>query len=142
MRGRTSLVLIELAVMLFVFALASALCIHAFVIADTLTQRTEQRDCAVIAVQNTAESLKSGQFFNAHSVEASVGGSVVLYCDATWAPIPSSDSQNAVYSITTVFQNTENPHLWKAEVTAADLQGDVLFSLTVAGQNSEETSNA
>jgi len=59
MKSKGTLVLIEQAVMLTVFALASVLCLRAFVWADTVSKEISAQDQAMIQAQNAAEVLKS-----------------------------------------------------------------------------------
>ena len=88
MRSKAPLVLIEQAVMLLVFALAAALCLKAFVWADTQSVQCAARDRAMLAAQNAAETLKycEGDFEQA----ARIGGGmcdnerwIILY-DEDW----------------------------------------------------------
>lgn len=59
MKSRASLVLIEQVVMLMVFALAAALCLKAFVWADTESEALLSRDRALQQAQSAAEVIKS-----------------------------------------------------------------------------------
>lgn len=58
MKSRAPLVLMELVVMVLVFALASALCLHAFVLSQRLADRSLLEDEALLLAQNAAETLK------------------------------------------------------------------------------------
>lgn len=58
MRSKVPLLLMEQMVMLLVFALASALCLQAFVKSDSLSARSEARDRAVTAAQTAAETVR------------------------------------------------------------------------------------
>lgn len=60
MKNKASLVLMEQAVMLLVFALAAALCLQCFGAAGAISGETALRDEAVLLAQNTAEQLKAG----------------------------------------------------------------------------------
>ena len=59
MRSKSPLALMEQLVMVLVFALAAALCVQAFVLADGRSQQTVDRDHALLEAQNVAETLKS-----------------------------------------------------------------------------------
>lgn len=59
MRSRASLVIVEQAVMLLVFALAAALCLKAFVWSDTESEAVFARDKALLQAQSAAEVIKS-----------------------------------------------------------------------------------
>ena len=56
--GKSTLVLIEFAVMLLVFALAAAFCLQAFRRADRLSGENEYRDEILLQAQNAIELLK------------------------------------------------------------------------------------
>lgn len=58
MKNRTSLVLMELLVMVLVFALAAAMCVRVFVRSDQISREIGRRDLAVTLVQNGAETIK------------------------------------------------------------------------------------
>jgi len=59
MKSRGSLVLMELLVMILVFALASALCLQVFAGTKALSDRTARMDEAVLLAQNAAQLLKA-----------------------------------------------------------------------------------
>ncbi len=59
MKNRSTLTLIELLIMLLVFALAAALCLQAFAAADRTSAESARLDAAVTDAQNAAELLKS-----------------------------------------------------------------------------------
>jgi len=59
MKNKTSLLLMELLVMVLMFALAAALCLTAFVKADQISRETVRRDEAVLLAQNAAQVLKA-----------------------------------------------------------------------------------
>lgn len=59
MKNRASLVLMELLIMLLIFALAAALCLQIFVRADQISRETARRDQAVVMAQNAAETVKA-----------------------------------------------------------------------------------
>lgn len=58
MRNKASLTLIEQVVMLLVLSVAAALCLRAFVWADTGSVAGAERDRALLQAQNAAEILK------------------------------------------------------------------------------------
>lgn len=59
MKNKTSLAMMELLVMVLVFALAAALCLGIFAKTDKMSQQTELRDGAVLMAQNGAETMKA-----------------------------------------------------------------------------------
>lgn len=70
MRSRSTLVLMELVVMVLVFALTGALCLRAFTWADRVSQAQADRGQALLCAQNGAQLLKScrGDFRKAAQV--------------------------------------------------------------------------
>ena len=91
-RSRAPLALMELTVMLLVFALAAALCLQAFVASSRQAARSQARDNAVRRAQTAAETLKAvgGTETEAEASAAErLGGQVeqgvwyILY-DADW----------------------------------------------------------
>lgn len=58
MNKRHTLGLIEMAVMLVVFALAAALCLRLFAWADRRTGEIARNDAALVQMQNAAETLR------------------------------------------------------------------------------------
>ena len=59
MKNKVSLQLMELLVMILVFALAAALCLQVFARAREISEETAWRDQAVILARNAAEVLKA-----------------------------------------------------------------------------------
>ena len=60
MKSKASLTLMDLLVMVLVFALAAALCMQVFAAARAISVETIRQDEAVLLAQNGAELLKSG----------------------------------------------------------------------------------
>lgn len=58
MRNRGSLMLMEMLLMMLVFAMAAAFCIQIFIKANDISTRIGERDRAVFLAQNAAEVLK------------------------------------------------------------------------------------
>ena len=58
MRSKAPLALMEQMVMLLVFALASALCLQAFVKSDAISFKNGNRSKAALEAQNTAEAIQ------------------------------------------------------------------------------------
>ena len=59
MKQKTSLMLLELVIMLLVFAVAAALCLQAFAWAQRATTQSSQKDLAYSRAQAAAEQLKN-----------------------------------------------------------------------------------
>ncbi len=134
MKGKASLSLMELAIMILVFAIASAVCIRIFVYADTLSTASAVRSEAALHAQNTAEIIKlcRGDFGKA---SASISGSkydgrvLNAVYDKEWNP-----DDSGVYIISAYLHPTQQPLLGAADISVSTLEGNVLFSLTVAWQ--------
>lgn len=113
MKNRTSLVLMELLVMVLVFALAAAVCLGVFAKADSISKETARRDTAVTLAQNAAEMLQA------------TGGDAAQVLQKL--NIPDG------FSVEITPENSEIPGLGKATV-AVLWQGAETFRLTVGWQ--------
>jgi len=134
MRNRTSLVLIELVLMLLVFSLASAFCLQAFVWADTRSAHNSACDAALLQVQNAAEVLRScrGDLRSAAEI---MGGSAEdrfwqISFDENW----QQNSADPQYHLLAELQNTETQWLGRACITVYDAQDTALASLNISWQ--------
>lgn len=58
MNNKTYLPLIELIIMIAIFAVASALCLQGFAFAENISRHLEAKDRAVTIAENAAEELK------------------------------------------------------------------------------------
>lgn len=138
MKSKAPLALMEQLVMLLVFALAAALCLQAFVLSDQMSGRCEERDRAVTAVQNAAETLKScgGDLDAGVRIlgGTSAGGQWQIGYDAGWK---QTAVDQAVYQVLVVLKPTEEPLLGSAEVLAQTVEGRQLFQLVVSWQEVE-----
>lgn len=79
MRSKTSLILMELLVMVLVFALCAALCLQIFVRAEEISLETARRDEALVLAQNAAELLRSGDA--AEDVAHALSGDYLVQID-------------------------------------------------------------
>ena len=135
MRNKAPLALMEQLVMLLVFALAAALCLQVFVLSDQLSRRCEERDRAVVAVQNAAEITKTckGNVVDCFGI---LGGSVdgsawKIGYDVDWQ---QTAADQAAYEVLVVPVASETERLGTAEVCAQTIEGEQLFRLTVSWQ--------
>lgn len=116
MRSKAPLVLIELAVMLLVFALAAALCLKAFVWSDAQSAESAAGDRAWIAAQNAAELLKysGGDFRRAAQMGggSSQGESWVILYDENW----NVTDEGYTYTLRAVPCESGLKYLGRAEV--------------------------
>lgn len=137
MKGKTHLVLLEQIVMLAVFALAAALCLRAFALADRLSRENMVRDRAVLLAQNTAEVCRSGRGDTAFLMEK-LGGegsaqSWKAFCGEDLSIV--EDSDQPVYRVAVLHEESKKPGLGRAEVSVYMAEdGRLLVKLPVAWQ--------
>lgn len=141
MRQKGSLVLMEQLIMVLVFALAAALCLQAFVLADRISADNAARDRAMLKAQSVAEEIKSchgdgvraaellGGIWEAAPEGASYGGNWHISYDDQWAVTDGDAVYTAVATAT-----SQKPYLGKAIVLVYDRDGGVLADLTVQWQ--------
>ena len=133
MRDKTPLVLIELLIMLLVFALAAAVCLRAFAWADRESLRGEARDRAVLTAELAAETLKhyKGDFAAAAADFGGCWDGEVwrVGFDGDWTP-----AENAAYHLQAVRVTDTQEYLGRAEIAVFDADGNRLFSLPLAWQ--------
>lgn len=141
-RSKAPLAMMELAVMLTVFALAAVLCLRAFVWADQTSRDLADADQALLQAQNAAEALKGQGGDMAHAQRAAaeiLGGRVeqglwyILY-DENWQSVP--DWEGAAFMLNAQGVPTEVEGLWKAQIWVSAGEGgeEILCSLPVAWQ--------
>lgn len=123
MSRRQTLTLIELTVMLLIFALAAALCMYAFARTETQSRETACRDQAMIRLQSTAEVLRScrGDY---SAAAAGHGGT----WDGTLWTLDCGD-----YQIRVQPEDPRQPYLGGARLEAV-YQGIILISMNVRWQ--------
>ena len=135
MRSKTPLALIEQVIMVLVFAVASAICLRAFVSADHLSKTIGARDQAVLRAECAAEALKhTGGDLNAAA--AQLGGTVsgdvwTIGYDADWQ---IADAPDLAYVLTASPAASNQAGLGFAQVVVCDADQTPLFSLTAAWQ--------
>ena len=92
MKNKSTLALIELAIMLLVFAAAAAMCMGAFARAQELSNACNARDRALLQAQNAAEAVKScaGRMDEAALLlgGSCSGGTLRVYYDEHWERLP------------------------------------------------------
>ena len=136
MKSRTTLSLMELTLMLLLFAMTAAVCLRAFALSDRLSRQAEQRDRAVLWAQTMAETWKAmgGDLEQAEVLygknDGADGWTVCLDGDWAW----TEDAGSAVYRA----ELREEPGdglLQKARITGRELEGDrCIYELEAAGQ--------
>ena len=134
MRSKTPLALMELTIMVLVFALAAAYCLRAFAWSDTRSIRNDARDQAILQAESAAEALKHthGDFAQSSAVMGGSWDSPVwtIFYDSQWqqADAPSS------YTLLVQPEDSGQLYLGQANVEITDSSGDSLVQLTVCWQ--------
>ncbi len=124
MRSKAPLALMELIIMVLVFALSAALCLRIFAFSDSVSRRNQQRDQAVLLAQNMAETVKTSRGANVpQTVWYDENGMSVL------------EETAAVYRLDVQPLETDVPGLGEAEIRVCPVEAEApLFSLNVAWQ--------
>lgn len=118
MKHKGSLVLMELLVMVLVFALAAAGCIRCFLWAKLASEETGLLDQAVALARNTAEAVKLTGGDTDRALELV---QVPLELTIVFCPLPP-----------------EIPGLGEMEIVIEQAQGQPLFSVTAAWQEDSQ----
>ena len=133
MKKKASLPLMELAIMILVFALAAVMCLRVFIWADKRSRYNEARSQMAICVQNAAEMLKYNRGDLTVSKNA-IGGTEdgekwTLRYDENYE---LTDGE-AEYTIEVQREESEEL-LGQAGITALDKDGNELLTVTVCWQ--------
>ncbi len=134
MKKNASLALIEQAVMLLVLAIAAALCLKAFVWADTQSLHYSNRDRAITQLQSAAEVLKfhKGDLTAAAQTHGGSlgGGQWVVALDKDW----NQTAAPGDYRICATLLDCDTDYLGGATLTVLPARGEPLAQLTVYWQ--------
>ena len=135
MKSKAPLALMELILMVLVFALAAGLCLQVFVFAGQVSRNCEAKDRAMLVVQNAAEVWKINDG-DAQKCVQKLGGEVdasvwQIGYDATWEKTPVSEAE---YLVRAVPIETNDPLLGFATVSAQTADGESLFQVDIAWQ--------
>lgn len=124
-RSKAPLALMEQIIMILVFALASAICLQAFVYADHLSRTGEQTHTAMTKAQQVAEYCKANKGDLDKICEVLPGDKI-----GERLIIPYPD-EGMVVSL----QLTENTaYLQKAKVSVRDQDGEEVYAIDIAWQ--------
>lgn len=133
MKKNASLALIEQAVMLLVLAIAAALCLKAFVWADTQSLHYSNRDRAITQLQSAADVLKfhKGDLTAAAQAHGGTldGDQWVIALNQDWNQAASGD-----YRICATLLDCDTDYLGGATLTVLPASGEPLAQLTVCWQ--------
>jgi len=133
MKRSASLLLMELTIMLLVFALAAALCVQAFVWADSRSRQSAQEDMALLHAQSAAEVLKhcDGDFaLAAQTHGGNWDGIWVISYNEQWEMTDGA----ATYYLQAEPVAPEHDLLGQAKLVVCDENGTVLADLSVCWQ--------
>lgn len=134
MKKHSTLSLMELAIMVLFFSLASALCLRAFVWSDTNSHRSEVQDHAVLYAQSAAEILKSTHGDPSATAELlnmePDGNNLRAFLDQDWKPVNAPSA----YRLYICPQDSGTAKLGQAAVSVYDEAGTLLFELPVCWQ--------
>ena len=134
MKSKAPLVMMEQIIMVLIFALASALCVQMFVLAENLSKRTEAQNRAVVEVQNAAESIKAKgleAYVQEKEAERTKEGFLLSF-DSSWNRV--SEQEQAIYHIKLCPNNSDSEYFWSMDIVATEKDGEELFRVPVAGQ--------
>lgn len=141
MRRRGFLVLMEQLLMVLVFALAAALCLQAFVLADRISEGNAVRDRALEEAQSAAEVIKSCRGDGAKAADlfggtwdpapagTSTGGSWRIFYDDQWAQTGGEAAYTAVATV-----SDQGPYLGGAAIQISNADGKAVAELSVSWQ--------
>lgn len=137
MRSRAPLALMEQTVMVLIFALAAALCLRAFALADGISRRVEATDRAVLWAESAADTLKAREG-DLSRAAAELGGEVdgqrwTILLDENW----QETAGEPAYTLTGRPVQTGRPLLGKAQIDVVQKNGERLFSLEVCWQEAK-----
>lgn len=136
MKNKTTLSLMELTLMLLLFAVTASVCLRAFALSDRLSWQAEQRDRAVLWAQTMAENWKAwdGKTEQVETLyrKNDAGDGWTACLDGDW--MLTEDAGSAVYQA----ELREEPGgglLRKARITVRELNGGrCIFALETARQ--------
>lgn len=124
MKSKAPLVMMEQLIMLLVFALAAALCLRAFVLADGQAEKAALRDRAMLEVQQAAETIK---YCRGDMIKAAE----ILGCTAAENQLKAECEGFELYAERT---GSDWEPLGRARVWAEDGSGERLIELELAWQ--------
>ena len=135
MNRKSVLHLMELLIMVLVFAIAASVCVQCFAYAHRLSKEQGKKTAAILMVQNAAELLKgaSGDF---SAIESQLGGSGTeqvwqVPMDQNWDAVPKLEQ--ATYLLLIEKKSATSPYLGMASVQL-QCRGETLVEITVAWQ--------
>ena len=140
MRNRTLLSLIEMLIMVMVFSVAAAICLRAFVFADSTSREGEETARAAMLAQSAAELMQRYEGDTDAAAQVFGGSSTA---EGRWEAGIGSDwkvtEQDAQYRLVVeVLENSGSRLLGEATVKVQSSAGDVIFEIPVCWQENGE----
>lgn len=134
MKDKTALSLLELVIMLAVFALAAALCLRIFIRTEEVSVKNVNMDQALLQAQNAAETVKHCRgdlIAAAEHLGGSADGKVWrITFDDRW----HETEEDTAFILTVSLGSGEMPLLGEASVMVEQEDGSVLAQLDVCWQ--------
>lgn len=124
-RSKAPLALMEQVIMILVFALASAVCLQAFVYSDRLSRTDEQRQNAMAKAQQVTEYCKAN-----HGDLEKAGG--ILGADVTEGGLEIRYPEEEMILSLQLTEQTD--YLQKAVVTVTDMEDAEIYNMDIAYQ--------
>lgn len=124
-RSKAPLALMEQVIMILVFALASAVCLQAFVYSDRLSRTDEQRQNAMAKAQQVTEYCKAN-----HGDLEKAGG--ILGADVTEEGLEIRYPEEEMILSLQLTEQTD--YLQKAVVTVTDMEDAEIYNMDIAYQ--------
>jgi len=134
MKSKAPLAMMEQIVMVLVFALAAALCVQAFALSGKISKKTEAENRAAVEAQNVAETMKNGgisEYLERYAPKQTEDKSVSFFTK-DWKI--TGEEKQAEYNMTVIYKESADLFLWQADITLADVSGEELIRIPVAGQ--------
>lgn len=124
-RSKAPLALMEQIIMILVFALASAVCLQAFVYSDRLSKADEQKQSAMVLAQQVTEYCKSSK------------GNMDWICDVLNGEVTEGgmrvDDQEKNMTVSLVLTE-QSEYLQKARVAVCTFDGEEIYAVDIAYQ--------
>jgi type II secretory pathway pseudopilin PulG len=136
-QSKSVLFLIEQLVVIFIFAICSAICISIFVESFLIGKSSLEVNNAIRVAGNGAESYISAggdvdlavHFLGGVNDQAAYNGNLAVYYDEQWEP---SQKEQAFYILNIIKTDNPAPSLIIADVTVSRVNGENLFDMTIA----------
>ena len=138
MKNKAPLMLMEIMILMLVFAFATALCIKAFVKSDEISRRSEARDNAVIIVENVAERLRNngGDLAKtAMELDADLNGNTIVINYDKYTHKTDNVSE---YQMKAELCSAKMKGMGEARISVSDKKSDELFAVSVMWQEAVE----